>query len=142
MVNEYPTSCPLKDDIFLSVSNADFWSVHRAASPLIGTAIHNGHGVREDLSEIMPLDPSERLREEDPFTEYAIRDVPKRVVCHRSRFEIDLNRARSGAVYLAPDQAWGLDIWARRQNGPRSSAPCGCMTPTTPARSDAERYPG
>lgn len=60
----------------------------------------------------MGLDDAQRLREEDPFTEYVIRDVPNRVVFHRSRFEIDLNRAASGAVYLSPDQAWGLNVWA------------------------------
>src|SRR5690606_29336960 len=49
---------------------------------------------------------------EDPFTEYTIRDVPNRVVFHRSRFEIDLNRAAEGAVYLTPEQAWGLKVWA------------------------------
>lgn len=89
----------------------DLWSVHRAASPLIGTAIHNGHTVRPELAALMALDEPGRRREEDPFTEYTIRDVPNRVVFHRSRFEIDLNRDRTGAVYLRPDQAWGLNIW-------------------------------
>lgn len=59
----------------------------------------------------MGLDDAQRLREEDPFTEYTIRDVPNRVVFHRSRFEIDLNRDVGGAVYLRPEQAWGLDVW-------------------------------
>ncbi|MHA6693014.1 N-formylglutamate amidohydrolase, partial [Devosia sp. A449] len=53
-----------------------------------------------------------RLREEDPFTEFVIRDVPNRVVFHRSRFEIDLNRDRDGAVYVTPEQAWGLEVWS------------------------------
>nr|WP_244523018.1 N-formylglutamate amidohydrolase [Devosia sp. YR412] len=86
--------------------------MHRAASPLIGTAVHNGHTVRSDLVGLMALDAAGRLREEDPFTEYTIRDMPNRVVFHRSRFEIDLNRARDGAVYLTPEQAWGLEVWA------------------------------
>lgn len=90
------------------------WSVERAASPLIGTAIHNGHNLRDEVAAVMGLDDAGRLREEDPFTEYAIRDVPNRVVFHRSRFEIDLNRGSDGAVYLTPEQAWGLDVWAQR----------------------------
>ena len=90
---------------------ADLWSVHRAASPLIGTAIHNGHAVRPELASLMALDETGRLREEDPFTEFTIRDVPNRIVFHRSRFEIDLNRDRAGAVYLRPEQAWGLNVW-------------------------------
>ncbi|WP_240231835.1 N-formylglutamate amidohydrolase [Devosia lacusdianchii] len=88
------------------------WSVERGASPIVGTAIHNGHGLRDEVAAAMALDDAQRLREEDPFTEYVIRDVPNRVVFHRSRFEIDLNRASDGAVYLRPDQAWGLDVWA------------------------------
>lgn len=92
-------------------ADTDLWSVHRAASPLIGTAIHNGHHVRPDLAAVMALDEAGRLREEDPFTEFVIRDIPNRVVFHRSRFEIDLNRGRDGAVYLRPEQAWGLKVW-------------------------------
>jgi len=99
-------------ELSVSVADDDLWSVHRAASPLVGTAIHNGHGLRPDLTAIMSLDAAGRRREEDPFTEFVIRDVPNRVIFHRSRFEIDLNRARDGAVYLSPEQAWGLDIWA------------------------------
>jgi hypothetical protein len=103
---------PLPDEpLALMADSADLWSVHRAASPLIGTAIHNGHQVRPELMATMALDEMGRLREEDPFTEFVIRDIPNRVVFHRSRFEIDLNRARDGAVYLRPEQAWGLDIW-------------------------------
>ena len=87
------------------------WSIERSFSPLIGTAIHNGSYFRTDLLDRCALSESSRLREEDPFTEYFIRDVPNRIVFHRSRFEIDLNRARDMAVYLQPEQAWGLDVW-------------------------------
>ena len=100
-----------EEGLALLPMDADLWSVHRAASPLIGTAIHNGHAVRQELAALMALDEPGRLREEDPFTEFTIRDVPNRVVFHRSRFEIDLNRDREGAVYLRPEQAWGLDVW-------------------------------
>jgi len=41
-----------------------------------------------------------------------IRDFSNRIVVHRSRFEVDINRPRAGAVYLRPEQAWGLDVWA------------------------------
>ena len=95
-------------------SPLSLWSLERAASPLVGTAIHNGHGVRADLTPAMALDEAGRLREEDPFTEYAIRDVPNRIVFHRSRFEIDLNRSKPDAVYVRPDQAWGLNVWKER----------------------------
>lgn len=105
---------PAGGDLDLPAARDALWSVERAASPVIGTAIHNGHALRDEVAAVMGLDEAGRLREEDPFTEYAIRDVPNRVVFHRSRFEIDLNRDREGAVYLRPEQAWGLDVWAER----------------------------
>lgn len=103
---------PAGDDLHIRVDGAALWSLDRAASPLVGTAIHNGNGLRDEVAAIMGLDSAARLREEDPFTEYTIRDVPNRIVFHRSRFEIDLNRALPEAVYLRPEQAWGLDVWA------------------------------
>lgn len=105
---------PSASDRTAAIDRNALWSVDRAASPLIGTAIHNGHALRDEVAAIMGLDAAGRLREEDPFTAYAIRDVPNRIIFHRSRFEIDLNRDAEGAVYLRPDQAWGLDIWAQR----------------------------
>ena len=99
-------SCP-------DIGGRALWSVERGVSPIIGTAIHNGGHVREEALALMALADDERLREEDPFTEMVIRDVPNRIVFHRSRFEIDLNRARDGAVYLTPEQAWGLKVWRR-----------------------------
>lgn len=90
------------------------WTLERGASPVIGTAIHDGHWMRPEVEALMAISADARLREEDPFTRCAIADVPNRVVVHRSRFEVDLNRARGEAVYLRPEQAWGLDIWAER----------------------------
>lgn len=89
------------------------WSVTYGCSQLIGTAIHDGHAVRNDVEALMALQPEERLREEDPFTAAFIADIDNRIVVHRSRFEVDLNRPREGAVYLRPEQAWGLDVWNR-----------------------------
>ena len=59
----------------------------------------------------MALDGAGRLREEDPFTARFIEGMGNRVVVHRSRFEVDLNRAPEGAIYLHPDQSWGLKVW-------------------------------
>jgi len=103
---------PSQGDLTVLPPPEALWSVERAASPLIGTAIHNGHALRDEVAAIMGLDDAQRLREEDPFTEYTIRDIPNRVVFHRSRFEIDLNRDAPGAVYLKPEQAWGLNVWS------------------------------
>ncbi|WEX75414.1 N-formylglutamate amidohydrolase [Sinorhizobium numidicum] len=90
----------------------EWWTQHRGDSPVVATAIHNGHAARDEVKNLLALSDEERLREEDPFTEFIIRDVPNRIVVHRSRFEVDINRPRSGAIYVRPEQAWGLNVWA------------------------------
>ncbi|MCA1449869.1 N-formylglutamate amidohydrolase [Ensifer sp. IC3342] len=103
--------CPSK---VLSVSlDNEWWTQHRGDSPIVATAIHNGHAVRNAVERLLALSPAERLREEDPFTEFIIRDFPNRIVVHRSRFEVDINRPRGGAIYVRPEQAWGLKVWTR-----------------------------
>jgi len=92
--------------------NSDpLWSLTRSQSPIIGTAIHDGSHVRRSLRSRYALNEVERLREEDPFTASLITGLPNQIVFHRSRFEIDLNRSRDQAVYLRPEQAWGLTVW-------------------------------
>lgn len=95
----------------VDVNPTDWWTVHCGQMPILGTAIHNGHLVRPAILDCMAISDAERLREEDPFTEFLIQDLPNRIVFHRSRFEIDLNRRREAAVYISPKQAWGMNIW-------------------------------
>jgi len=76
----------------------------------IATAIHNGHDVRPDVAAELALPEADRLREEDPHTDEIGAFIPARVVVHRSRFEVDLNRTREEAVYRTSEEAWGLDI--------------------------------
>ena len=102
------------EDLSFQTHAADWWTASWGSSPILATAIHNGHEVRPVVEALMAISGDDRLREEDPFTEFVIRDVPNRIVFHRSRFEVDLNRAREGAVYLSPDQAWGMDIWKEK----------------------------
>ena len=78
---------------------------------MLATAIHDGHGLRPEIARAMALGDADRLREEDPFTGEAIRDVPFHIVVHRSRFEFDLNRGPEGAIYRTPEQCWGLKVW-------------------------------
>ncbi|MNU83130.1 N-formylglutamate amidohydrolase [compost metagenome] len=94
------------------VAPTALWTIERGMSPVIATAVHEGHSTRLNLQPLFGLDHQERLREEDPYTEFTIRDVPNRIVFHRSRFEVDINRNREGAIYLTPEQAWGLNVWA------------------------------
>ncbi|WP_122261294.1 N-formylglutamate amidohydrolase [Ornithinimicrobium cerasi] len=80
---------------------------------LVATAIHAGHALRPEVSDLLVLDEAVRLREEDPFTDVigAGRAETARVVVHRSRFEVDLNRPRDTAVYRTPEEAWDLEVW-------------------------------
>ena len=80
-------------------------------SPLLATAIHDGHAVRDNLAYRYKLKDKERLREEDPFTGEIARQFDNYIIANRSRFEVDLNRSPEKAVYRKPEDAWGLDIW-------------------------------
>src|SRR5688572_9276356 len=95
----------------MSVSNAHAWTVRTGRGPIIATAIHDGHDLRPEVAAAMALGDADRLREEDPFTGQAVRDVGTHIVVHRSRFEVDLNRAAAEAVYVGPEQSWGLQVW-------------------------------
>jgi N-formylglutamate amidohydrolase len=77
----------------------------------VATAVHDGHAVREEVAQLLALGDAERLREEDPYTALWTHIAPTRVVGLRSRFEVDLNRPRERAVYVKPDDAWGLQVW-------------------------------
>ena len=87
------------------------WRLHAGTGPLVATAIHDGHDVRDDVARYLALDDSQRLREEDPFTGKWTQIAPTRVIGTRSRFEVDLNRPRESAVYRTPEDAWGLAVW-------------------------------
>ena len=98
-------------DFTLNCDAHTWWRAQRGDGPVVATAIHDGHGLRDEVRDALALSEAERLREEDPFTGQAIEGVPTHVVACRSRFEVDLNRGLDEAVYLAPEQSWNLDIW-------------------------------
>ncbi|MFT5526861.1 MAG: N-formylglutamate deformylase [Pirellulaceae bacterium] len=87
------------------------WKLTKGTGPIIATAIHDGHEVRDELIPRMSLNSAERLREEDPHTGEWTAVAPTRIVGTRSRFEVDLNRPREKAVYRKPEDAWGLHVW-------------------------------
>jgi len=90
------------------------WEMPWGDGPLVAAAIHNGHAVRSELVDLLALGDAERLYEEDPFTDAWTTIAPTRIVVCRSRFEMDLNRPREQAVYLEPQDAWGLQVWKTR----------------------------
>lgn len=88
------------------------WTESIGSGPIIATAIHDGHHVREDLVRRFAISDEDRLREEDPYTGHWTSVAPTRVIGLRSRFEVDLNRPREQAVYRNPEDAWGLTVWS------------------------------
>ncbi len=83
------------------------------ARPLLAVALHDGHELRDEVRALLAIDDRSRRREEDPCTASWAERHPNRLVALRSRFEVDLNRAPDRAVYLSPDEAWGLTVWRR-----------------------------
>ncbi|MFC1558547.1 N-formylglutamate amidohydrolase [candidate division KSB1 bacterium] len=88
--------------------------IEEGHGPVVGTSIHSGHAVRDEIHGLFALDEPARLREEDPFTEIWTPVGNTRIIGLRSRFEVDLNRPRDKAVYITPEDAWGLHVWKKQ----------------------------
>jgi uncharacterized protein (TIGR02421 family) len=69
-------------------------------APIICAAIHNGHKLRSDLKKSFLLTSEECFFEEDPFTDELISSFPIQIIGNDSRFEYDLNRAKSLSTYF------------------------------------------
>lgn len=93
------------------------WTIVTGEQPILATAIHNGHAVRHEVAQLMVLPEADRLREEDPFVGQWAVCSKNRIVVHVSRFEVDLNRPREKAVYLTPEDCWGLNVWSSPPSG-------------------------
>ena len=87
------------------------WTTERGEMPIVATAIHAGHETRPEVAGLLAVSEADRFREEDPFTDRWTPIVDNRVVLHRSRFEVDLNRPREKAVYLESEDAFDLKVW-------------------------------
>ena len=98
----------------INLSTPTLWKITKGHSPIVAAAIHDGHQVREEVSRILALTDAERLREEDPFTAIWTEVAKTRIIGLQSRFEVDLNRPREKAVYIKPEDAWGLRVWQER----------------------------
>jgi N-formylglutamate deformylase len=90
---------------------SDPYYIHEGEGPFVAASLHSGHEVRDELKPLLNLTEMERFREEDPYTDLLTDIAPARIIGLRSRFEVDLNRERSLAVYRSPENAWGLDVW-------------------------------
>ncbi len=90
---------------------SQLWISTEGNQPIVAVALHDGHDVRPELKPLLAISPDERKREEDPFTAGWTDITESRIVVLRSRFEVDLNRPRHQAVYLKPEDSWGLKVW-------------------------------
>ena len=63
------------------------------STPIIASAIHAGHHVREELLPYMVIAPDQRLFEEDTATEEMIKGLPNTIWGLESRAVYDLNRS-------------------------------------------------
>lgn len=87
------------------------WDLIIGNGPVIATAIHDGHRLRESLRPHVALDPASRRREEDPMTGVLTSVADVRLRVRTSRFEVDLNRPRDKAISRDPADTWGLQVW-------------------------------
>ncbi len=87
------------------------WVLTEGDGPVVAVALHDGHNVRADVAALFAISETDRWREEDPFTATWTVVGNTRIVVQRSRFEFDLNRPRDKAIYLKPEDAWGLSVW-------------------------------
>ncbi|MDP3113999.1 MAG: N-formylglutamate amidohydrolase [Candidatus Cloacimonadaceae bacterium] len=78
--------------------------------PALALAIHSGHHLPEELLSISGIGKAERFREEDPYTDRIAELFPNRILPRSSRFAVDLNRVRDKAIYIVPEDCWGLKV--------------------------------
>lgn len=79
--------------------------------PFICCAIHNGGNFRDSIRNKLALTKMDRWSEEDPFTWAFIDSLPIELIVYDSRYEYDLNREESEAIY---EEAWGKSVWREK----------------------------
>ena len=94
----------------ITADGAD-WQVQDGQGPIIATAIHSGHRIRDSLKPWLAIEDKGRLREEDPLTDYFLSVADTSVRANISRFECDLNRPRDICITRDPSKTWDLRIW-------------------------------
>lgn len=90
------------------------WALTQGEEPIVAVALHDGHDIREEVAPLLSVTEADRWREEDPYTAHWTKIADTKIVARRSRFEFDLNRRRDKAVYIKPEDAWGLKVWKTR----------------------------
>lgn len=93
------------------IETTNHWDVVAGDGPVIATAIHDGHAMRDSLQPWLAIGEEVRRREEDPMTGVLAEVGDVRIRVNTSRFEADLNRPRDKAVAREPAEVWGLQPW-------------------------------
>jgi len=75
------------------------------STPIIATAIHAGHHVRDELIPLMEIPQNQRLFEEDTATEEMIQGLSNTIWGLESRAVYDLNRSPNLALPLTPESS-------------------------------------
>src|SRR5690606_21344372 len=86
-------------------------SMRGADGQVVAAASDAGHAIRPWLRPLLRLPDAQRFLEEDPLTGLFTSVGDVRIQVPTSRFELDLNRPRDGAVYARPEDCWGLEVW-------------------------------
>ncbi len=94
-----------------AAAGAPPWDMLVTEGPVMVTAIHAGHSIRPSLRPHLALGEAERLREEDPLTDFFLPAGDTVLRANRSRFECDLNRPEARCITADPAETWGLRIW-------------------------------
>lgn len=90
------------------------WEIIKRPGPVLATAIHAGHLIRDELKPYLAVNDEEQRLEEDPLTGVwaGVGDSVFRT--YTSRFEVDLNRRRTKAFSEDPKDTWGMQVWRQR----------------------------
>ena len=109
--NSGATTHFMRDQRLAERDPCEDWDLVIGGGPVMATAIHDGHAIRESLLPHVALDPVARRREEDPMTGMLTAVADTRLRVRTSRFQVDLNRPREKAISSDPADTWGLQVW-------------------------------
>ncbi|SMC83971.1 N-formylglutamate amidohydrolase [Desulfocicer vacuolatum DSM 3385] len=102
-----------QDHIYGTDSSRGFAYDFDFSTPVIATAIHAGHHVRDELIPFMEIPREQRLFEEDTATEKMIQRLPNTIWALESRAVYDLNRSPDMALPLTPEKFWGIKVYKK-----------------------------
>lgn len=103
-------AAPNSENLSSRLSHPD-WDIVVGDGPVIATAIHDGHAIRNSLLPWLASEETDRRREEDPLTGLLTSVGDVRIRVRSSRFEVDLNRPRDKAISADPADTWDMRVW-------------------------------